>query len=257
MRSSPIVTACLITGRLLYLVSLKKFILLIHNIVIMPDIFVGENFWSILRRYYFLFLFCEDRPMIWCDRRPLYVVHLEHCSFWHLLLCWLNCGNGYDTASIRCVVIAYEAISTITLIEFRCNFDWSAIRLLNFADTSSRWARNLNHNTARLLLLIAVLLLLFCLALVIGRHFEWHNELLRWFCCSICLLGLLLFDQLVLNYAFDVLRVVFSDVCDTLASRTDKAFECEVIASCQRVVLICFDEPAWVFSGSIVKGILF
>ena len=64
MRSSPIVTACLITGRLLYLVSLKKFILLIHNIVIMPDIFVGENFWSILRRYYFLFLFCEDRPMI-------------------------------------------------------------------------------------------------------------------------------------------------------------------------------------------------
>ena len=70
------------------------------------------------------------------------------------------------------------------------------------------------------------------------------------------LLRLLLLDELVLDHSLYVFWVVLGDISDTLATRTYKTFQGQVVASGQGVVLIGFDETTGMLSCSIIERIL-
>ena len=72
----------------------------------------------------------------------------------------------------------------------------------------------------------------------------------------LCLFYLLLFNELVLNHPFDIHRVVFSDISDTLASGSHKSLECEIVASGQGIVLVSFNKATRMFTRSFIKRIL-
>ena len=53
-----------------------------------------------------------------------------------------------------------------------------------------------------------------------------------------------------------MLRVVLRDVSDTFATRADESFQGQIVARCQRIVLVCLNETTCVLPSRLVERVL-